>query len=289
VERERADEPQYDADGIRAGLDAQYAVEYHETISSSNDRARTLAETNAPETNGSETNAPETVVVADEQTNPRGREGRAWASPSGGVWFSLLLWPAADAADQPAFTLAMAVAVAEACRETGVDARIKWPNDVIVDADDERVETTAAPSRGGEKLCGVLTEAGESGGSRWLVIGVGLNANVDRAALPADAGATSLRVERGADVERRRLLQRILERFDDLRGDLSAVLPAWRNHAETLGRRVRVETPDGVVVGEAVDVEFPGTLVVETDEGDRRAITTGDCEHLRPVDDSPEV
>ena len=78
------------------------------------------------------------------------------------------------------------------------------------------------------------------------------------------------------------LTRDLLERFHELRSDPEAVLPAWRELASTLGRRVRVETPGGEVVGTAVDVEFPGTLVVETADGETR-VSAGDCEHLRPA------
>ena len=253
----------YDAAGIAEGLDADLVVEYHDTLGSSNDRARELAAAGAPET----------LVVADEQTAPRGREGRAWVSPSGGVWFSLLLWADGDPAATPV-TLATAVAVCEGCRQAGVPARIKWPNDVLVGDGD----------RGGAKLCGVLTETGETDGDRWLAVGVGLNANVDPDDLPSEADATTLRAERDSeDVDRRRLVQTIVDRFTELRAAPDTVLPAWRTYADTLDRRVRVETPTEVIVGEAVDVEFPGSLIVQTDEGDRRVVTAGDCEHLRPV------
>jgi len=84
-------------------------------------------------------------------------------------------------------------------------------------------------------------------------------------------------------VDRRLFVQRVLETFHDLRSDPESILPAWREHALTLGRRVRVETADGDVVGTAVDVEHPGALVVETEDGDRRRVHAGDCEHLRPV------
>lgn len=74
----------------------------------------------------------------------------------------------------------------------------------------------------------------------------------------------------------------MIERFEELRSDPQSVLPAWRDAATTLGQRVRVQTPSGDVVGEAIDIEFPGTLVVATDDGDER-VTAGDCEHLRPT------
>jgi BirA family biotin operon repressor/biotin-[acetyl-CoA-carboxylase] ligase len=147
-----------------------------------------------------------------------------------------------------------------------VEATIKWPNDVLV-AD--------------RKLAGILTEMeGEADRIEWLVVGIGLNANVDIDELTTDQ-ATSIRSEHG-DVDRRRLTQRLLESFADLRDDHDAILPAWREYSATLGRRVRVDTTDGSVVGEAVDIEFPGTLVIDTGDGIAR-VAAGDCEHLRPT------
>ncbi|MFC7046448.1 biotin--[acetyl-CoA-carboxylase] ligase [Halobacteriaceae archaeon GCM10025711] len=253
--------PEFGGLAVEFGLDAPFTVEYHDAIPSTNDRARELAADGAADV----------VVLADEQTGGRGRLRRAWDSPSGGVWLSLVLRPDLPPARVPLLTLAAAVAVADAAREAGVDAHIKWPNDVLVGAGGER---------GGAKLAGILTEMeGEASRVSWVVIGIGVNANVAADALPE--GATSLQAEAGS-VDRRRFVQRLLERFDDLRTDPDAVLAAWRERADTLGRRVRVELPDGEVVGEAVAVTATGALVVDT--GDERVtVHTGDCEHLRPV------
>ena len=255
--------PDYGAAALAFGLDAPYDIEYEARIASTNDRARELAEGGAADV----------VVVADEQTGGRGRLDREWTAPSGGVWASLVLRPERPPAEIPMYTLAAAVAVARAAREAGVEATIKWPNDVLV-----------AGEEGERKLCGILTEMeGEADRVSWLVLGPGVNANVDRDALPP--GATSLRAEVG-DVDRRTFLQRTLEEIHDLTGegaDLRAVLDAWREYASTLGRRVRVETPSGAVEGRAVDVRFPGSLVVETDDGER-VVHAGDCEHLRPAE-----
>jgi BirA family biotin operon repressor/biotin-[acetyl-CoA-carboxylase] ligase len=208
------------------------------------------------------------VVVAGEQTAGRGRLDRDWASPPGGVYLSAVCRPAVPPARTPLFTLAAAVATARAAREAGVDARIKWPNDVVVPVGD------GGPARGYRKLAGVLTEMqGEQGAVEWLVVGVGVNV-----ADPGIEGATGL----GADADRRAFVRTLLREFDALRGDPDAVLPAWRELALTLGQRVRVETPGGAVEGEAVDVEEPGALLVDTGDGIRR-VTAGDCEHLRPA------
>ena len=252
--------PEYGGPALEYGLDAPFDVEYHDALASTNDRARELAAAGAADV----------AVVADEQTGGRGRLDRQWSSPSGGVWLSLVLRPDLPPAEVPLVTLAAAVAVTRAATEVGVDAGIKWPNDVLV------------PTGAGErKLAGVLTEV-ETEGDRveWVVVGVGVNANVDAETLPG--GATSLREQVG-DVDRRTFVQRLLETFADVRSDPGAILDAWHGHALTLGRRVRVETPGGTVIGEALRVEQPGTLVVATDDGERR-VHAGDCDHLRPVE-----
>jgi len=262
--------PEFGGAAVECGLAAPFEVEYHDSLPSTNDRARELA------AEGLE----DVVVLADAQTGGRGRLDREWASPPGGVWLSVLARPEVPPAHAPAFTLAAAVATTRAAREAGADAVIKWPNDVLVASGEESRDDDA--SAGERKLAGVLTEMeGEADRVSWLVVGVGVNANVDPGDLPAGQPATSLRAEVG-DVDRRLFTQRLLEEFHGLRGDLEGVVDAWREHASTLGRRVRVETPAGGVVGEAVDVRFPGTLVVDTGDG-REEVTAGDCEHLRPL------
>jgi BirA family biotin operon repressor/biotin-[acetyl-CoA-carboxylase] ligase len=247
--------PDYGAAAIEFGLAAPYAVEYHDRLPSTNDRARALASEGATDV----------AVVAGEQTGGRGRLDRPWRSPPGGVYVSLLLRPDRPAAHVPGFTLAAAVAVARTCRAAGVDAVIKWPNDVLLTGSER-------------KLAGILTEMeGEADRVSWLVVGVGANVDVPADALPGTA--TSVRAA-GGDADRRRFCQRFLERFHEL--DPGSVLPAWRDLAVTLGREVRVETPGGDVEGRAVDVRPPGALVVRTDDGER-VVHAGDCEHLRPA------
>jgi len=246
--------------------DVPFDVEVHASVGSTNERARALAAAGAGDV----------VVLADEQTGGHGRRDRSWASPSGGVWMSVLVRPELRLAEAPVLTLAAGVATVRAVEPVGVEATLKWPNDVLV-------PTQGGPGdeRGERKLAGILTEAAGAGDLvDWIVVGVGVNANVDRDALPP--GATSLREEVG-DVDRGDLVGRWLEAFDALLADTDAVLDAWREASSTLGRRVRVTTSAGEVVGDAVDVEFPGRLVLDTGDHEVR-VHAGDCEHLRPVD-----
>ena len=291
--------PEYGGPAVEYGLDAFFDVEFHDTISSTNARARDLAA--AGET--------DVCVLANAQTGGRGRLDRAWDSPPGGVWLSVLFRPDVPSVHAPLYTLAAAVAVTRAVRAEGVDAGIKWPNDVLVrgrggtdndegrgdgvggndnedgtggtaEDDGDSVEHGDTKENAERKLAGVLTEMrGEADRIDWIVVGVGLNANIDAGALPA--GATSLREEVG-DTDRRTLVLRLLREFDRLRSDPDAILPAWREYALSLGRRVRVETARGTITGEAVGISFPGSLEVDTAEG-RRAVSVGDCEHLQPA------
>jgi BirA family biotin operon repressor/biotin-[acetyl-CoA-carboxylase] ligase len=254
------DVPEFGGLAVAFGLDAPLTVEYHDRIGSTNDRGRELAESGAADV----------VVLADEQTGGRGRRSREWSSPSGGVWMSVVCRPEVQPDQVSLLTFAVAVAVTEAVRDAGVDAAIKWPNDVVVPGDDDR------------KLAGILTEAG--GGTdhpSWVVIGTGINANVDPEALPPAATSVSTAV---GPVDRREIVQQVLETFENLRGEPETVRARWRELAATLSRRVRVETRRETVRGEAVDVTATGALVVDTG-AERVVVHTGDCEHLRPLGD----
>lgn len=265
--------PEYNGPALEYELEGSLAVEYHDSLSSTNARARELAAEGATDV----------AVVADEQTGGRGRLDREWSSPSGGIWVSVLSRPAIAPARAPLYTLAGAVAAARAARAVGVDARIKWPNDVIVTDGDPNTDTDAGdrsePSAY-RKLAGVRTEMeGEADRVEWIVVGIGLNANVDPAELPR--GATTLR-ELVGDVDRRAVLADLLSEFDALRGDIESVIPAWQELTATIGQRVRVEAPSREIVGRAVDITESGALVVETESG-RETVAAGDCEHLRPA------
>lgn len=253
---ELTDLPEFGGLAVEYGLDTPFEIEYHESIESTNARAREIAAGDTADV----------VVLSDEQTGGRGRLDREWASPSGGIWLSIAIRPDVPATHAPIYTFAAAVATARAIRQLGIDASIKWPNDVLVD---------------GAKIAGILTEMeGEADRISWLVVGIGLNANVAASDLPA--GSTSIQAEYGS-IDRRQVTQTILVEFHALRSNVDDVVPAWRELTSTLDRRVRVRTGREEITGRAVDIEFPGSLKIDTGQ-DVVSVAAGDCEHLRPVE-----
>lgn len=217
--------------------------------------------------------ADRTVLVAAEQTAGRGRRSRTWVSPAGsGVYLSVLVRPSTVPADRlGSLSLVAGVALVRAARALGVEPALKWPNDLLVD---------------GAKCAGVLSEVAADGAA---VVGVGLNVTAapDAPAGPGDLAAGAL----GADVDPTEATIALLRAFAELEtswradnGDLAAsgVLAAYRADCATIGRRVRVDLPDGSApTGVAVDLGPAGQLVLAGDDGTESAVSAGDVVHLR--------
>ncbi|WP_375399761.1 biotin--[acetyl-CoA-carboxylase] ligase [uncultured Amnibacterium sp.] len=222
------------------------------------------------------------VVVTDDQTAGRGRLGRVWTAPPGGsLAISVLLRPDFPRAAWGWLPLLTGVAMADSVRAAGVDAVVKWPNDVLV---------------GERKVCGVLAEALPDGSG--AVIGAGLNHALTAQQLPVPT-ATSLAVLGvAADVDElvAGFVGTLLALVDDLQafsGDAQAsgARASVVAHCGTLGRRVRVGLPDGrVIVGTAVGLEPDGRLIIARDgagpedaprDAKPLSVSAGDVEHLR--------
>lgn len=207
------------------------------------------------------------VIFAEAQRQGRGRLGRTWVSPGGqGIYLSVILRPRVTVEAVPLITIMAAVAVAKAVEEqAGVVARIKWPNDLMIH---------------GRKVAGILTELhAELNQVHAVVLGIGVNANTAKTALPRLA--TSLAVERGARCDRLALARALLVALDDgyahvKRHRFQPLLAAWRAGSMTLGHRVRVTCADRHVDGQAVDLDARGALRVRTDEGRMESITAGE-------------
>ena len=240
---------------IRPGCRLGHAVVVKRLTGSTNADARALAEAGAAEG---------VVVLAEEQRAGRGRRDRCWLSaPSANLLLSVVLRRPAGL-DRPGLvTLAAGVGLCLALRAEGVDAQIKWPNDLRAR---------------GRKLAGILCEAGCGGGADFVVLGIGLNVN--QTAFAPELAATSCAAELGRPLKRPPLFRRALaelERALELaEADPPALLAEWMELAECRGRRVRVETPAGVIEGEAVGVRDDGALLVRDNEGQEQAVVAGD-------------
>ena len=253
---------------ILAGLDTRWLardIRYLETTDSTNRVAQELARAGA---------AHGTAVVAEVQTAGRGRLGRAFFSPPHlNLYTSIVLRPELTTAAAPTWILASAVAVAEAIEETVQDPdaiEIKWPNDVML---------------GGLKTSGILMELGaEATRVSFLVLGIGVNLNVERDAFPQEFRqlATSLATHTGRRVDRvaftRRLyagLERSLDRcasagFESLR-------PAFDARFRMAGRRLRVLDLAGKeILGVALGIDSDGALRVRRDDGAELRVIAGD-------------
>jgi len=255
------DEPLSEAEIIRR-LNTRIVgrtLEVHPLIDSTNARAVALARGGAPEG---------AVILAEEQTAGRGRLGRRWHAPRGSALLMSLLFrpPLAPSQAQRVTmvcSLAAARAVAEVC---GLEAGVKWPNDLVL---------------GDAKLGGLLTElASAAGGLEYVVVGIGLNVNLDVTRLPElDAPAASLSAELGRPVSRCEVLISFLQWADELYGRLRegwSPREAWRDALVTLGREVTAATSEETVHGMALDVDDDGALLVRMADGTLRRILAGD-------------
>lgn len=212
------------------------------------------------------------VVVAEHQTAGRGRLGRGWVTPARtSVTASFLLVPEEDPdggrRSWSWLPLLTGMAAARAIGAvTGLDAVLKWPNDVLVE---------------GGKVGGILLER-VGDGRAAAVIGVGLNVDQTADELPVQE-ATSLRLATGGQVDRTRLLAALITElaraYDDWHSG-GQLLGAYRELCSTLGRQVRVMVPGGEIEGEALDVDDDGRLVVRTQDGEEH-LAAGDVVHVR--------
>lgn len=220
-----------------------------ETVESTNDEIRMLAQAGAPDG---------VIVVAERQTAGRGRRGAAWFSPVGeSLAFSILVKPQEPKALWPRLALAAGLAVAEAVEAFGIEAGIKWPNDVWIH---------------GKKAAGILVEAGAD----FAIVGIGLNVN--STAFPAEVAdiATSMRIEGGCEVSRAEVLGEIIRRFAKRRlqigQEFDELISAVSVRCVLTGKRVSLTTASGPRVGIVTGIAPGGELLLKTEQGIERLI-----------------
>jgi BirA family biotin operon repressor/biotin-[acetyl-CoA-carboxylase] ligase len=235
------------------------------SVTSTNDVLKDAARRGAPEG---------TIAIAQTQTAGRGRHGRAWTSAEGNLFLSLLVRPRLEVVSL--LPLAAGLAVVEALDVFGASGRLKWPNDVLV---------------GERKLAGILAEAAsDAGGIESVVVGVGVNVNLDPAAMPEDIRdtATSLLHETGRRHEVSAVASAVLgcwvRWYDALREDPERVRHAWRERAvEWWGRVVEVSSAGQPLRGIARGIDASGALLLETDDGRTVPVLSGEARLLRRI------
>lgn len=234
-------------------------IHYFSQIGSTMDVARELAKRGAAEG---------TIVLAEVQGCGRGRLTRQWLSPKGGIYFTLILRPRINPAYAPRVNLLGSIAVAATIRRLfGLDAELKWPNDVLV---------------AGRKICGILAEMdAEMDAVNFVNIGIGINANAS--VRQFGETATSLRDALGRKISRKEFFSTLLAEIERRQPLLMApdLLDEWRKLSGTLNSDVRILSSGEVIVGRALDIDPTGALIIKEARGFLRKVVVGDCTHLR--------
>ena len=235
-------------------------IHYHEEVTSTMDIARELARGGCPAFS---------VVIAGRQTRGRGRLQRKWKSSDGGLYFTLVVRPDLPAIHSAWVNFAASLEMARVLRaDYGVEAGVKWPNDILVS---------------GRKLAGMLSEM-EVEGDLITFVSIGMGVNVNNNTRGIEPPAISLKEILGREVPRKTLLARFLDRFENRMDhqSLESVIQEWKPYAVTPGQTVKIVTTRDIIEGVAVDVEPDGALLVRTDTGEIRRVVYGDCFHTGP-------
>jgi len=228
-----------------------------EMVSSTNDVALRLAGRGLPEG---------AVVLAKTQRRGRGRHGREWFSPTGGMFFSIVLRPKALISLLP---IAAGVSTARAIRRLfHLEATLKWPNDVTVK---------------GRKIAGILAESSTATGPSYAVVGFGVNANNMCASMPPNLRehVTSILDHVKSKVDIEWLMKEILDEFAAIYsqvriGNHVSVVREWKKLTNMLGQRIIVHDGENLFEAIALDLDFEGALLVQTENGAVRRLLSGD-------------
>jgi BirA family biotin operon repressor/biotin-[acetyl-CoA-carboxylase] ligase len=234
---------------------------YLQTVNSTNKWLASLADIGAEEG---------MVTIAASQENGLGRLGRKWFSPEGGLWFSVLLRPSITPAEATKLVFVAGLAVAKALRkELKLDARTKWPNDVIID---------------GKKVCGILCEMKSKGTqSNYVILGFGINVNIDIGTFPSELKNTaiSLKAKVGYEIPLERLFSVVLLQFEECYSEYAVdgpkrIIEEWKTLSCFLGKAITVKNGFNTLIGKAIGVDPAGKLVLELKGGQTRSISYGD-------------
>ncbi|MCI5951515.1 MAG: biotin--[acetyl-CoA-carboxylase] ligase [Anaerostipes sp.] len=237
------------------------SIEYFEVTDSTNQRIYDFAEKGREEG---------LLAVAEEQTGGKGRRGRSWVSPPGtGIWMSLLLRPKVEPQKASMVTIVAALAMTKAMEKiTGMEIRIKWPNDVVLN---------------GKKVCGILTEmSAELEEIHYIIVGIGINANTESFPEDIQDRATSIYLESGKKVERAAFIaefcvqfEQYYERFLEM-GNLAFLKEEYESYLINIGREVKIIKKKEERVRKALGINELGELIVAKSDGTTEIIFSGE-------------
>lgn len=213
-----------------------------------------------------------TVVLADFQSQGKGRLGRSWESPAGlNLYASIILRPPIPPKVAPQITLLAGVATANAlARASGLDPRLKWPNDILLR---------------GKKVAGILSEMeAKDTKTQFFILGIGVNVNWPREDIPPHLLeiATSLRAEGGREIPRTLIAAEVFEELEQAytsflqEGFSPRLREEWNRLSWINGKRVTVALPDKTISGEALGVDTDGALLLLDREGKTQRFIAGD-------------
>lgn len=260
-----------DIDGLKTGLKTNIIAKkiiYFDEITSTNDIAFALANNGAVDG---------TLVIADSQTTGKGRLNRKWFSPKGkSILASLILRPQMPISYSGNMILMVTLSIVHSIRHiTNLEAMIKWPNDIVVNS---------------KKVSGVLVESKiERNHVDFFVVGFGINVNISKDEFPKEIIdiATSINIELGFEVSRTQLLQEVLHQIESryirITDDLTNFFQEWKDFSITIGQRVKIEKPDAIIFGKALDIDKNGALIVQLDSGEIQSIMNDDLVQIRNI------
>jgi len=252
--------------GLKTKTMGQQAY-YFDSIDSTQNQALKMADD--PANNGA-------IIIATKQTGGKGRSGRKWVSPKGGIWFSIILQPKFDISITTLFPIASALALSNAIEKTfKISPELKWPNDLTIK---------------GKKVAGILVDASlESNRIENMVLGVGINFDVNIKQIektlkgsPNFYGVASLS-EQKKKIKPIQLIQTFLLELEKIYSLLNTkqtkkIISEWTKRSSTIGKNVEINTREGKIKGKAIKIDEDGALVLDNDKNNR--IIAGDVIHL---------
>ena len=218
-----------------------------------------------------------TIIIAEKQTGGRGRSGRQWISPKGGIWFSIILHPKFDISNTTLFPIASSLALSIAIQKTcKISTELKWPNDLTIR---------------GKKLAGMLIDASfESNKIENLVLGVGINFNVNVKEIekvlkktPNFYGVSSLNDQKNKTSQIELIQSFLLELekvYEELNNNqIKKIITEWTKRSSTIGKKVEMNTLNGKISGKAIKIDEDGGLIIK-DKDKTNKVFAGDIVHL---------